>query len=46
VRADALQAPPGDADKTEPAKLDKAAPADGAAAGGLAQLARAGSGRL
>jgi cyclic-di-GMP phosphodiesterase TipF (flagellum assembly factor) len=49
VRADALQAPPGDADKTEPAKLDKAAPADaaaaGAPAGSLAQLARAGVGR-
>jgi len=49
VRADALQAPPGDAEKTEPAKLDKAAPADaagaGAPAGTLAQLARAGAGR-
>ena len=49
VRADALQAPPGDAEKTEPAKLDKAAPADaagaGASAGALAQLARAGAGR-
>jgi cyclic-di-GMP phosphodiesterase TipF (flagellum assembly factor) len=49
VRADALQAPPGDAEKTEPAKLDKAAPADaavaGAPAGTLAQLARAGVGR-
>jgi cyclic-di-GMP phosphodiesterase TipF (flagellum assembly factor) len=49
VRADALQAPPGDPEKTEPAKLDKAAPADAAGAGGstgaLAQLARAGAGR-
>ena len=49
VRADALQAPPGDAEKTEPAKLDKAAPADaagaGASTGALAQLARAGAGR-
>jgi cyclic-di-GMP phosphodiesterase TipF (flagellum assembly factor) len=46
VRADALQAPPGDAEKTEPAKADKAASGDAATAGGLAQLARAGSGRL
>ncbi len=49
VRADALQAPPGDADKTAPAKVDNATPADaagaGAPAGTLAQLARAGAGR-
>jgi cyclic-di-GMP phosphodiesterase TipF (flagellum assembly factor) len=49
VRADALQAPPSDADKGEPARVDKATPADaagaGAPAGTLAQLARAGAGR-